>query len=315
MGGEKIVFTPLVSIVFLSYNQVDYVEDSLKSLFFQDYNNIEIIVSDDGSNDGTKELIDILVCDYNGFKKIIINDIRENIGLVENFNSAVALCHGEYIAVAAGDDISYPSRISDSVKAFQQFDGISMLSFMDDRIDESGKLTFTSKKNKNHRYGIDDLIKGKYVSNNAASRIFKRCVYTSFGALSCDCKTEDTTYLVRSLLCGDVLELCIPGIKYRIHGKSLSYSHSFCKFDYSKIIKQYSSDINKAYCDNLIENCCYNKLIDWLSCYGEYRRYQQMILFGNSAFCFVQIVFSKISFAYKYRLFRVLARKIVFGLV
>jgi len=48
---------PLVSIHLISYNQVAYIRAALDSILNQDYPNIEIIASDDGSTDGTDEII------------------------------------------------------------------------------------------------------------------------------------------------------------------------------------------------------------------------------------------------------------------
>ena len=46
-----------VSIILLTYNQVDYIEEAINSVFSQTYNNWELIISDNGSEDGTKELL------------------------------------------------------------------------------------------------------------------------------------------------------------------------------------------------------------------------------------------------------------------
>ncbi|KJF78562.1 hypothetical protein UA45_05225 [Morganella morganii] len=51
----------LVSFVLISYNQEKYIEDALLSVLEQDYSNLEIIVSDDGSTDNTKNIINVII--------------------------------------------------------------------------------------------------------------------------------------------------------------------------------------------------------------------------------------------------------------
>ena len=48
---------PLVSVLVVTYNQANYIEQTIDSLIQQDYPNVEIIVADDASTDGTADLI------------------------------------------------------------------------------------------------------------------------------------------------------------------------------------------------------------------------------------------------------------------
>ena len=51
------MFDPKVSVIILSYNQDEYIADAIQSVLDQTYNNLEIIISDNGSTDGSKEII------------------------------------------------------------------------------------------------------------------------------------------------------------------------------------------------------------------------------------------------------------------
>ena len=53
-----------VSLLVFSYNQFKYIEDAIHSALNQDYCNLEIIISDDCSNDGTFDLVKNLVSNY-----------------------------------------------------------------------------------------------------------------------------------------------------------------------------------------------------------------------------------------------------------
>ncbi|MDH0353983.1 glycosyltransferase [Morganella sp. GD04133] len=103
----------LVSFVLISYNQEKYIEDALLSVLEQDYSNLEIIVSDDGSTDNTKNIIK-----RHHHNNFIFLDNQENKGLIGNLNHAFSYINGEYVVVMAGDDISLPHRTSTIVKYF-----------------------------------------------------------------------------------------------------------------------------------------------------------------------------------------------------
>lgn len=111
--------TPLVSCIYTIYNQQEWVRESLQSLLAQNYAPLEIVVSDDGSTDGTREVVSRLVDDYRaagGRHKIILNFNEMNLGIAGNYERAVSLSHGELLFTCGGDDISHPSRVSSVVR-------------------------------------------------------------------------------------------------------------------------------------------------------------------------------------------------------
>jgi glycosyltransferase involved in cell wall biosynthesis len=107
---------PLASIVLLTFNQEHFVEDALRSLLNQDYENLEIVISDDCSRDGTWNQIQKILNSYTGTKKIITNQNPINLGIVRNYEAAFRKTSGELIFMAAGDDISLPNRCSRSIE-------------------------------------------------------------------------------------------------------------------------------------------------------------------------------------------------------
>jgi glycosyltransferase involved in cell wall biosynthesis len=104
---------PLVTIITGYYNRVGYVEKSIQSLLNQDYPNIEIIVFDDCSTDGTYEKLSSY---YGNNYKINIIRHDENIGFVKGLVKAIELSSGEYIAIHGSGDISHHERISKQIE-------------------------------------------------------------------------------------------------------------------------------------------------------------------------------------------------------
>lgn len=102
-----------VSAVIVSYNQAHFIADTIESVLSQTYENIEVIVSDDGSTDGTQKIISRYAEANPGKFKISLSP--ENTGIASNFNRALDLCSGEFIAWLGGDDLWLPEKIEKQV--------------------------------------------------------------------------------------------------------------------------------------------------------------------------------------------------------
>ena len=107
----------LVSVVIPAYNQVDFIGATIESVLDQDYSSLEIIVADDGSIDGTSEVISRYGAK---FPNIVIPVLCEkNSGIPKNFNRGLARANGEFIAWFGGDDLMLPKKISKQVRTLQ----------------------------------------------------------------------------------------------------------------------------------------------------------------------------------------------------
>ncbi len=105
---------PLVSIICLCHNHKEFVEESIQSALDQDHSNLELIVVDDGSVDGSKELIKAKLSETN----IKFISIPKNIGNCKAFNAGFRESSGQFIIDLAADDVLLPTRISDGLKGF-----------------------------------------------------------------------------------------------------------------------------------------------------------------------------------------------------
>ena len=103
--------SPLVTVVIPAYNHERYVVDAIRSIINQDYGNVELIIINDGSRDGTHEKIAGLVgvCTKRFARFEYIN--RANIGLSATLNQALSMARGTYFSALASDDIAYPNKI------------------------------------------------------------------------------------------------------------------------------------------------------------------------------------------------------------
>lgn len=106
----------LVSVLIPTYNHENYVQETINSIINQTYQNIELIVIDDGSKDSTWQKIQEMkeVC-----QKRFVNVIFEtkvNEGACATLNSLIEKANGEYIYIIASDDTAMPTAIEKEVE-------------------------------------------------------------------------------------------------------------------------------------------------------------------------------------------------------
>jgi glycosyltransferase involved in cell wall biosynthesis len=100
---------PLVSILVATYNGERFLRQQMDSLIGQTYRNLEIVVVDDASSDGTMAILDEYVQSYAHISRY---PSEKNGGYIKNFERGILLCKGKYIALCDQDDIWLPEKIS-----------------------------------------------------------------------------------------------------------------------------------------------------------------------------------------------------------
>ncbi len=100
--------TPLISIVMATYNGERFLREQLESLLSQTHADLELVICDDASADGTYALIEALAAKD---KRIRPHRNEKTLGLVSNFMKAVTLARGECVAYSDQDDVWEPKKI------------------------------------------------------------------------------------------------------------------------------------------------------------------------------------------------------------
>lgn len=104
---------PKVSIGIRSYNQKEFLKEAIDSVLFQDYENMEIVIGDDASTDGTREMLKEYDEKNPGTFKLRLND--RNLGYTANGNGILSACTGKYLAWLDGDDLFLPGKVKKQV--------------------------------------------------------------------------------------------------------------------------------------------------------------------------------------------------------
>lgn len=107
-----------VSIALATFNGSKYIKKQLESFAAQSTLPSELIICDDGSTDDTVEIISKFKKTAPFIIKIIQN--AENLGHVQNFAKAMALCSGDIVFLSDQDDMWFPNKIETVIQVFQQ---------------------------------------------------------------------------------------------------------------------------------------------------------------------------------------------------
>jgi glycosyltransferase involved in cell wall biosynthesis len=127
---------PLVSVVTPSYNQEAFIEDALRSVINQDYPNVEHIVTDGGSTDGTIDILKKYETEYN-----LRWSSEPDNGQSDAVNKGFDKAEGEIVGWLNSDDVYFSkSTITDIVDMFESNPGIDVVYGDDVFLDESGTI-------------------------------------------------------------------------------------------------------------------------------------------------------------------------------
>jgi predicted O-linked N-acetylglucosamine transferase (SPINDLY family)/glycosyltransferase involved in cell wall biosynthesis len=151
---------PLVSILIPTHNRPDYLEIALKSALEQTYENVEIIISDNGDDTLTQER----VAPYLKSHSNITYYRKPGMSAVENFDQCLALCKGEYVNYLMDDDVFHPEKIKRMMHYYLNNPNIGLVTSSRQLIDGQGHylapLPGTEKL-----YQTDTLINGQSFGN------------------------------------------------------------------------------------------------------------------------------------------------------
>ena len=130
---------PTVSVVIPSYNHEKYVEETIKSILNQTFQDFEIIITDDGSSDNTVEVIKKF-----SDQRIKLFVFEENKGACKALNNCIINSKGKYIAYVSSDDAWEPYKLEKQVKFLDENPQIAAVFTKVKIMDENG-YPFTDK--------------------------------------------------------------------------------------------------------------------------------------------------------------------------
>mgnify|MGYP001049076334 CR=1 FL=1 len=183
--------SPKISIITVAFNSESTIKDTIESVLAQDYNNIEYIIIDGGSSDGTLDII-------KKYKSQIHYFISEpDTGIYDAMNKGIRVATGDIIGILNSDDF-YPNNfiISNVAKSFIQEECDAVY----------GDLVYVNSKdtNKIERYWQSGSYSTSKIKNGwmlpHPTFFVKRSLYTRFGLYNTDLKKAADYQMILNLL-------------------------------------------------------------------------------------------------------------------
>lgn len=214
--NSSVRFNPLVSIIIPVFNGSNYISTAIESALNQTYENIEIIVVDDGSNDDGKTAK--AVSKYENKVKYYY---KANGGVASALNFGIKKASGEYISWLSHDDVYNPQKIKKQITYLKYIENKNTIIFSNfELIDKDGKILSSTEFDK--MYSINQLqnsifpvLKG---ATNGCTMLISKQIFLDNDMFNEKLKTtNDYEMWFRLFEKYPIKFICDPLIKYRIH--------------------------------------------------------------------------------------------------
>jgi len=225
---------PLISIALCTYNGEKYIKKQLESLVSQSYENIEIVILDDLSTDQTYSILKEFSEEYS-FIKLLRNE--SNLGFTKNFEKAISLCNGAYIALSDQDDIWDTDKLSILYNQLGDYDLIYHDSIFIDEDDNP----ILGKKMSDHYNTYDGNSNLPFLISNCAAghaMLFRKELTQKFLPFK-NGHYHDWWIIFVASTVGKIKSIPNVLVKYRQHSLSITDSLSLKANDQDKAKKGY----------------------------------------------------------------------------
>ncbi len=211
--------TGLVSVVMPVYNQVEFVKEAIKSVLNQGYKNLELIVVDDCSSDGSGGVVrDLAQRDER--IKIVENGIR--LGVARSLNVGIEKASGEYVARMDADDVMVEKRLESQVEYLKNNPEVVVVGSWVKEIDGQGQIVGERRLPLEHE-GIRQMMFYAMGMQHPTLMFNRKLIDRGFGWYQEIKYAEDLDLLFRLMRVGKLGNIGEYLVKYRVRGESESF--------------------------------------------------------------------------------------------
>ena len=230
---------PLVTVVIPSYNHEHFIQDCINSIINQNYQNIELIIIDDGSTDQSVKKIEQLIehCVHR-FTRFEFRN-RSNKVLCNTLNEALAWAKGDFFSVLASDDMIMPDKVSIQVdylmkneKCVAVFGGMKS-------IDADGKVIGQRVK-KYKKFDFKNILMHKH-RLPAPTQLIRKSIFDKTEGFNANLKIEDWDMWLKLSQFGTLDYLPQIFSLYRSHDDNTMKKFNLISQERMKIINLYQN--------------------------------------------------------------------------
>lgn len=231
---ESLRISPLISIAMATYNGEKFLKKQLDSIYTQTYTNIEVVVTDDCSNDRTVDILKEYKEKYG--LRYFVNE--QNLSFVKNFEKAISLCKGEYIALSDQDDIWLPTKIQELITHI----GDNLLIHSDAYlIDESDNIFSNSYQDYSrkmvHPLSLVDTIINGYITG--CTSMFSKHLLKDIMPFPPNLYVHDKWIACNAFYYNKIVYYDKPLVQYRQHSSNFIGAQDMGNVSYLEQIKKY----------------------------------------------------------------------------
>jgi len=206
---------PKVTVLMTVYNMEKYLRTAIFSILNQSFSDFELIIIDDGSRDGTEQIIKSF---HDSRIRYFKN--RKNLGISKSANKGINLARGEYVARMDGDDISRFDRLEKQVTFLDNHKDHGLLGSWYYVVDENGSLLSATRKHADDKsIRLSMIFENQFLQSSIMMRttILKELMYDHEFEVC-----EDYDLWCRFLTRTKVANLTDELVTYRWHGTNTS---------------------------------------------------------------------------------------------
>jgi glycosyltransferase involved in cell wall biosynthesis len=222
VAGFPMPASPAVSVVMTVFNTARYIDLAVESVLSQSFSDFEFIIVDDGSTDGSLEILNRYVERHPRIRLVS----RPHAGIVHAANEGIGLARGKYIARMDSDDVSVPTRFATQVQYLESHPECVLLGTRVIIIDPYASPVAESGQKLTHEEIEAELLTGGggWAVVQPSTMMRTNAVRVVGGYRGMINMSEDHDLFLRLAERGRVANLAEPLLWYRRHSKSVSYT-------------------------------------------------------------------------------------------
>lgn len=252
---------PLVTVGVAVYNHENYVEQCIDSVLDQDYENLELIIIDDGSPDNSVGAIQACL-EKHGSPSHVQLSSRSNKGMCNTLNEIAQKSHGKYISYIGSDDYWLSNKITEQVAYLESHPDCTLVHSNSSRVDSQGQflkdMDYSGRDNSGDLF--EALIK-RTGGINTPSHLYRTSVFDEIGYYDPQFRFEDTDFWLRLTKHHKVGYINETHTCYRWHGNNLSSQENNLAFYFDDLIAIYEKNIDEPELRNYAVNRVCKKAI------------------------------------------------------
>ncbi len=215
---------PKVSVILLSFNNSQYIRESIQSILSQTYRDFELIIGDDASTDNSLE-----ICRSFSDLRIKLLTSDKNLGIVDNIDRCLNATSGEFVGIMGSDDMMLPANIERKVRFLEENPYLGFVHSNHYLMDESGEMIgwhFSEYPPADTIFkGLDVFRRLIFEENviNINTVMLPRNIFSKVGGYDRQFPTaHDYEFCARVALQLDIGYIAEPLFKYRYHPASVT---------------------------------------------------------------------------------------------